>query len=89
MLELEGQELTAIVTSKHPNAFAIYRLIDEYALKADILVNLIEFAEGGMLKLPILARDKTTLHFNFEDLMLVTLDIVNSGRSAFLCEVQF
>ena len=41
-----------------------------------------------MLKLATLARDAVTWHFGFEDLALVAVDIVNSGRSTFLGDRQ-
>ena len=51
-------------------------------------IHLIELADGGMLKLATLARDTTTWHLSFKVLVLVALDIENSGRSAFLGERQ-
>lgn len=41
-----------------------------------------------MLTLETLVRDSVSWHFSFEDLVLIALDIENSGRWAFLGERQ-
>lgn len=91
LLELVGRGPYAIVISGFPNACAIYKLMNDYAqlaTKREGRNNLIELADGGMLKLATLARDAVSWHLDFDDLVLVTLDIENSGRLAFLGERQ-
>ena len=91
LLKLESREPTAIVTSGVPNACATYKLMNEYAQEATALGGrfyLIDLAKGGMLKLATLTGDAVCWHLGFGDLVLVALDIENSGRSPFLGERQ-
>lgn len=65
--------------------------MNKYAQKATGLskrIQLIECADGEMLKHAALASDAISWHLSFEDLMLLAIDIMNGGRSAFLGERQ-
>ena len=90
-MELEGRGRTAIVTTGLPNAYAVFKLINECSQAAagrSGRIRHIELADGNMLKLAALARRAVTLHLGFEDLVLIALDIENQGRSAMLGEKQ-
>ena len=89
LLELEGRWPTAIVTTTLPNACAVFNLINEYSQAAagrSGRIRHIELADGGILKLAVLACRAVTWQFGFEDLVLIALDIENQGRSAMLGE---
>ena len=91
ILKLESRGLTAIVTIGLPNACAVFKLINEYSQTAaghSGRIGHIKLADGGMLKLAALARRAVTWHLGFEDLVLITFDIENQGRSAMLGEKQ-
>ena len=90
-MELEGRGPTAIVTTGLPNACAVFKLINEYSQAAvgrSSRIRHIELANGGTLKLAVLARRAVTWHLGFEDLVLIALDIENQRRSAMLGEKQ-
>ena len=85
LLILEGCAPTAIVTRGLPNACAIFKLMDEYAKRASGYagkIRHIELADGGTLKLSMLARDLISWHFGIEELLIVALDLDSRCRSA-------
>ena len=85
LLILEGCEPTAIVTRGLPNACAIFKLMDEYAKRASGYagkIRHIELADGGTLKLSMLARDLISWHFGIEELLVAALDLDSRCRSA-------
>ena len=68
------------MTSGLPNACVVFELIHEYSLAAagrSGRIRHIKLANGGMFKLAAFARQAVILHFGFEDLMLIALDIDN------------
>ena len=85
LLILEGCAPTAIVACGLPNACAIFKLLDEYAKRASGYagkIRHIELADGGTLKLSILARDLISWHFGIEELLIAALDMDSRCRSA-------
>ena len=83
--QLEGHRRTAIVASGLPNACAILRLMNDYALAAmgrrsDL--RLLELADGGTLRLTRFARNMVSWHFGVEELVVAALDMGNKGRAA-------
>ena len=91
ILELEGRQPTAIVTTQLPNACAVIKLINEYSQAAfgrSGRIRQIELADGGILKLAVIARREVTWHLGFENLVFIALDIENQRRSAMLGEKQ-
>ena len=84
LIELEGQETTAIIATVLPNACAFYYLMSEYSKGAstcDSSMLHIQLANKGAFQVATLAREAVTWHFKFEDVVLVTLDIVSLARS--------
>ena len=76
---------TAIVARGLPNACAVLRLINDYAIAAmgrrsDL--RLIKLADGGTHRLSQFARDMVSWHFGVEELVVAALDIGNKGRAA-------
>jgi hypothetical protein len=85
LLILEGCEPTVIVARGLPNACAIFKLMNEYAKRASGYagsIRHIELADGGTLKLSILARDLISWHFGIEELLIAALDINSRCRAA-------
>ena len=77
------------MTSRLPNACAVFKLINKYlqaAVGRSDRIRHIEHADGGRLRLAALARRVITWHLSFEDLVLIALGIENQERSALLGE---
>ena len=85
ILDLEGREPTAIVARGMANACAVFKLIDEYALRASGYrgrIRHIELADAGTLSLAITARSVVSWHFGIEDLLVEAIDMESRCRSA-------
>ena len=85
--QLEGHKRTAIVARGLPNACAILKMLDEYALGATrhhMDRNLIELADEGTLRLARFAHDMVLWHFGLKEVIVAALDMANKGRAA--CE---
>ena len=83
--QLEGHRRTAIVASGLPNASAVLRLMNDYALAAmhrGSDLRLLELADGRTLRLARFARDMVSWHFGVEELVVAALDKGNKGRAA-------
>ena len=85
--QLEGHKRTAIVARGFLNAYAILKILDEYALGATrhhVDRNLIELSYAGTLRVARLAHDMVSWHFRLEEMIVAALDMANKGRAA--CE---
>ena len=85
--QLEGHKRTAIVARGLPNACAILKMLDEYALSATrhhMDRNLIELTDAGTLKVARFAHDMVSWHFGLEEVIVAALDMANKRRAA--CE---
>ena len=85
--QLEGHKRTAIVARGLPNACAILKMLDEYALGAtrhQVDRKLIELSDAGTLRVARFAHDMVSRHFGLKEVIVVALDMTNKGRAA--CE---
>ena len=85
LIALEGRERTAIVASGLSNAFAIFKLLDEFGVRStrwNASICHVDFADGGTLKLAKMAYEVLSWHFGLEDLVVVALDMGAKARCA-------
>ena len=67
------------------NMFAVFELIDKYALRASGYrgkLRHIELADAGTLSLTITARSVVTWHFEIDNLLVKAIDLNSRCRSA-------
>ena len=85
--QLVGHKRTAIVARGLPNACAILKMLDEYALGATrhhMDRNLIELSDAGTLRVARFAHDMVSWNFGLKEVIVAALDMANKERAA--CE---
>ena len=83
--QLEVNKRTAIVARGLPNACAILKMPDEYALGATrhyMDRNLIELFNAGTLRVARFAHEMVSWHFGLEEVIVAALDMANKKRAA-------
>ena len=76
--QLEGHKRTAIVARGLPNACAILKMLDEYAVGAtrhNMERNLLELFDAGTLRVARFAHDMVSWHFGIEEVIVAALDM--------------
>ena len=76
---------TAIKARGLPNACAILKMLDEYAVGAtrhNMERKLLELSDAGTLRVARLAHDMVSWHFGIEDVIVAALDMANKEQAA-------
>ena len=71
--QLEGNKRTAIVARRLPNACAILKMLDEYALgktRHQMDRNRIELSDAGTLRVASFAHDMVSWHFELKEVIV-------------------